>query len=97
MKTLWLLKMAIVNFTNNLKRHLECPPQQMSGETLKDVLNSLFTDNQQLASYLVNDQNILRKHVMISIDNQLINDRIHFTDPVKPDSEVYIFQALSGG
>ena len=97
MKTLWLLKMAIVNFTNNLKRHLECPPQQMSGETLKDVLNSLFTDNQQLASYLVNDQNILRKHVMISIDNQLINDRIHFTDPVKPDSEIYIFQALSGG
>ena len=97
MKTLWLLKMAIVNFTNNLKRHLECPPQQLSGETLKDVLNSLFTDNQQLASYLVNDQNILRKHVMISIDNQLINDRIHFTDPVKPDSEIYIFQALSGG
>ena len=97
MKTLWLLKMAIVNFTNNLKRHLECPPQQMSGETLKDVLNSLFKDNRQLASYLVNDQNVLRKHVMISIDNQLINDRIHFTDPVKPDSEVYIFQALSGG
>lgn len=69
----------------------------MSGETIKDILNILFTDNPQLTSYLVNDQNVLRKHVMISIDNQLITDRIHFTDPVKPDSEIYIFQALSGG
>lgn len=89
--------MATVNFTNNLKRHLDCPPQKMSGETLKDILNCLFADNQQLASYLVDDQNVLRKHVMISIDNQMINDRINFTDTVKPDSEVYIFQALSGG
>ena len=89
--------MATINFTNNLKRHLDCSSQNIPGETLKEVLTSLFSNNQKLAGYIVDDQDKLRKHVLISIDNEIISDSIHFSDALKPDSEIYIFQALSGG
>ena len=89
--------MATINFTENLKRHLKCPPQQIPGETLSEILKTLLSVNQQLGSYIIDDQGRLRKHILISIDNQLITDRIYLTDRVKPDSEIYILQALSGG
>ena len=89
--------MAKVTFTDNLKRHLDCPQQSVNGETLAQVLDSVFTDNKRLGDYILDDQGRLRKHILISIDNELVNDRIHLSDPVRKDSEVYILQALSGG
>ncbi|MEP1741298.1 MAG: MoaD/ThiS family protein [Kangiellaceae bacterium] len=89
--------MPTVVFTSNLKRHLDCPPQQVSGGSLHDVLKSIFSDNPKLVSYIVDDQFRIRKHILISIDNELITDRIHLTDKVTSESKIYIFQALSGG
>jgi sulfur-carrier protein len=89
--------MPTVVFTNNLKRHLDCPPQQIPGGSLHDVLKSILSDNPKLVSYIVDDQFRIRKHILISIDNQLITDRIHLTDKVTSESKIYIFQALSGG
>ena len=89
--------MPLVTFTDNLKRHLECPPQKVSGSNLKEVLSAVFEDNSQLGSYILDDQGRLRKHILVSIDNELIKDRIHLSDPVQSDSEVYVLQALSGG
>lgn len=89
--------MPSVVFTNNLKRHLDCPPKKVNGDNLHDVLTSILEDNPQLASYIVDDQFRIRKHIMVSIDNQIIKDRIHLTDRVEPESTVYFFQALSGG
>ncbi len=89
--------MPTVVFTSNLERHLECPPQKVVGNNLHDVLEFVFQKNPKLISYIVDDQFRIRKHILISIDNQLINDRIHLTDKVTPDSKVYVFQALSGG
>ena len=33
----------------------------------------------------------------IAIDGRIIQDRIHLSDAVEKQAEVYIFQALSGG
>lgn len=89
--------MPTVTFTENLKRHLDCAPQNVPGETLSQALEAVFRDNPQLASYIVDDQGRVRKHILISIDNQLIKDRIHLSDPVLSESEIYVLQALSGG
>lgn len=89
--------MPKVTFTENLKRHLECPPQEVSATTLSQALDAVFQDNPQLSSYIVDDQGRLRKHILISIDNELVKDRVHLSDPVKDSSEIYVLQALSGG
>lgn len=89
--------MATIKFTDHLKKHINCQSREFPGNTLSEVLEHLFSDDNQLASYIVNDQGCLRKHILISIDDQLIEDRIHFTDKVEPESVIYILQALSGG
>jgi hypothetical protein len=40
---------------------------------------------------------VVRHHIAIFVDGQLLRDRIHLTDAVSPSSEVYVMQALSGG
>ena len=89
--------MPKVTFTDNLKRHLECPPQDVTGDCLSEVLQAVFRDNTQLGNYILDDQGRLRKHILVSIDNELVKDRIHLSDKVKPESEIYVLQALSGG
>ncbi|TQV75656.1 MoaD/ThiS family protein [Aliikangiella marina] len=89
--------MPRVTFTDNLKRHIECPPSKVSGTNLKEVLDAVFANNAKLGSYILDDQGRLRKHILVSIDNELVKDRINLTDTVAGDSEVYVLQALSGG
>lgn len=89
--------MATVNFTENLKRHIECPSQVADGETLREVLANAFKDNPKLGCYVLDNQGQLRKHMTIAIDGKTIKDRIRLSDKVNPDAEIYIMQALSGG
>ena len=39
----------------------------------------------------------LARQVVVFVDNVVITDRITLSDAVRPDSEVYVMQALSGG
>ena len=89
--------MATVVFTPNLKRHVECPPEEVAGATVRAVLDAVFAHNQKLRGYVLDDQGGLRKHMIVFVDGNQINDRDHLSDPVRPTSEVYVMQALSGG
>jgi molybdopterin synthase sulfur carrier subunit len=89
--------MAEVTFTPNLKRHVDCPTVAVPGATVAEVLARVFADNPRLRGYVVDDQGHLRKHMVVFIDGQQIADREQLGDPVRPDSELYVMQALSGG
>ncbi len=45
----------------------------------------------------MDERGALRKHMVIFVDGDKVMDRENLSDEVKPDSEIYIFQALSGG
>ncbi len=89
--------MPRVVFTSHLKRHLDCPTQDVAGQTLLETLESVFAENPRLRSYLLDDQSRLRQHVVIFIDDQVVQDRVKLSDAVFPASEIYVMQALSGG
>jgi len=89
--------MARVHFTTNLRRHVDCPSVDADGSTLREVLARVFENQQRLGFYVLDEQGGLRKHMMVLIDGQRIKDRDRLSDPVGPDSEVYVMQALSGG
>lgn len=84
-------------FTQNIRRHLECPEIRISGKTVHDVLERAFADNPALRDYVLDDQGHLREHINVFVDEQRIDDRENLSDPVAKDSEVFIMQALSGG
>lgn len=89
--------MARVSFTANLERHLAVPVRQAAGDTVRAVLEQVFAASPQLRSYLLDDQDRLRTHVVIYVNDAKVADRVALSDAVGPDDEVFVFQALSGG
>lgn len=89
--------MAKVILTQNLQRHVSCPPRDAPGSTVREVLDAVFAEHPQVQGYVLDDQGALRKHMIIFIDGEQIRDRATLSDSVKSDSEIYIMQALSGG
>lgn len=89
--------MAKVIFTANLMRHVDCPPMEVKGATVRDVLAKVFAENPRLKSYVVDEQFSLRRHMGIIVDGEIVQDRKKLSDPVDSNSEVYVLQALSGG
>ena len=89
--------MAMVSFTPHLRRHVDCDSIYVVGHTIAEVLDSAFNVYSGLRGYVVDDQGRLRKHVVIFINGEPVTDRLHLTDPVAADADVYVMQALSGG
>ena len=89
--------MARVAFTANLQRHLVCPVQTAPGESVRAVLDHVFAAQPRLRSYILDDQDCLRRHVAIYDNGDRSIDRHRMSDPVNDDDEVFVFQALSGG
>jgi len=89
--------MVQVNFTPNLQRHVTVPALTAAPGTLRSVLNEVFAVQPALRSYVLDDQEALRKHVSIFIDGTQIADRRTLSDEVADGAEVWVMQALSGG
>jgi molybdopterin converting factor small subunit len=89
--------MARVAFTANLQRHLDCPVQSAPGDSVRAVLDHVFATHPRLRSYILDDQDRVRRHVSIYVNADRIADRDRLSDPVSEDDEIFVFQALSGG
>ena len=89
--------MATVVFTPNLQRHIDCPMKQADGETVRAVLHAVFAGNPKLRTYILDDQDRVRQHVHIYINNERIQDTITLRDHIGAGDELFVFQALSGG
>jgi molybdopterin converting factor small subunit len=89
--------MARVVFTANLQRHVRCPPADVPGRTVREVLDAVFAANPAARSYVLDEQGELRKHMTVFVNNEPIGDRVRLSDPVSAGDEVFVFQALSGG
>jgi sulfur-carrier protein len=89
--------MATVSFTPNIQRHVQCPPTAVKGETVRQVLDAVFEGNPRARSYVLDEQGAVRQHMVVFVDGRQVRDRLHLTDPVSGNGEVYVTQALSGG
>ena len=69
----------------------------VAGATVRAALEEAFASNPRLASYVLDDQGQLRKHMRILVDGRAIADLAQQSDPVSPTSDVWVRQALSGG
>lgn len=89
--------MARVTFTDNIQRHVSCPPQEVEGATVREALEAVFAGNGRARGYVLDEAGAVRQHMVIFVDGQAIADRQGLSDAVGPDGEVYVMQALSGG
>jgi hypothetical protein len=89
--------MPRLTLTQHLDRFVAWSPRDVPGTTAAAVLDAAFVDCPALRGYVLDDQGRVRKHVMILVDGEMIRDRLTLTDPVGPQQEVFVMQALSGG
>ncbi len=92
-----LLAVPLVRFTANLQRHVATPGGTVEGTTVGECLEAAFADNSRARAYVLDEHGAVRKHMNVFLDGEQIRDRIGLRDPVRPDSEIYVMQALSGG
>ena len=87
----------MVHFTQNLRRHVDCPSREASGATVREVLDAVFADQPRLRGYVLDEHGAVRYHMNVFVDGEMIADRKELGDPVGPDAEIWVMQALSGG
>jgi hypothetical protein len=89
--------LAQIIFTQQLARFLPVPELSTQADNLRSALDGIFAGNARLRGYVLDEQGHLRENVVIFIDGRRSRDRIVLDDPLRPDSRIYILQALSGG
>jgi len=89
--------MAQLIFTQQLARFLPVPQLATDAGDLRTALEQAFAGQPRLRSYVLDEQGHLRANVVIFIDGQCTREREQLDDALRPDSQVYILQALSGG
>lgn len=92
--------MPTVELTRHLHTffpQLEAQPLEVEATTIAEVVQALEAIAPGVAFYICDERGRLRTHVNIFIGEERIRDRARLSDPVEPDSRVFILQALSGG
>ncbi|MCU7843121.1 MAG: MoaD/ThiS family protein [Candidatus Thiodiazotropha sp. (ex Monitilora ramsayi)] len=89
--------MPSLSFTSNLTRHVDCPDAEFDASSVAQLFDLYFTRWPGVRNYVLDDQGAVRNHVIVVVDGHGLNDRRHLRDSLSSDSEVFVFQALSGG
>src|SRR5215216_6763942 len=74
--------MARVIFTRNIQRHVACPPGEVSGATVREVLDAVFVANPAARDYVLDEHGVLRKHMNVFVNGEIVRDRQALSDPV---------------
>jgi molybdopterin synthase sulfur carrier subunit len=86
-----------LSFTANLRRHVDCPTDEVAGGTVAECLASYFERRPAVRTYVLDEQGSIRRHVAVFLDGEQIRDPSRQSDPVHAGGEITVMQALSGG
>ena len=86
-----------MSFAKAIQRHAACPAADVSGDTLRGVLDGYFLIHPEARTYVLDERGAVRKHVAVFVNETLVVDRERLSDPIAADDRVSVFQALSGG
>lgn len=89
--------MVAVEFAPSLRRHVDCPPQSVAPGSLRQVLEAALQAAPGLAHYVFDDQRVVRKHVAVFVNQQMVLDRSHLNQTLAAGDRVLVIQALTGG
>jgi hypothetical protein len=89
--------MAPISFAPRLRRFTSTPEVDCDAATLRDALSAAFDINPQLRGCILDDQGHLRANVVCFVDGRRSRHRVAQGDRLRPDSRIYVLQALPGG
>ncbi len=89
--------MPSIAFTAHLRSVGPERPVECDGATLAEMIDAMAGEYPRLKDYLLDDQGRLRKHVAVFVDGVMVARESALRRALSPSSQVYVFQALSGG
>ncbi|MCI4671279.1 MAG: MoaD/ThiS family protein [Bacteroidia bacterium] len=90
--------MPRIHFTSALSRFFPgLAEESCKGLTVREVVDEIEIKYPGIKDFILDEEGKLRKHVNIFVGEKVIHDRDKLSDSLSTDSEVLIFQALSGG
>jgi molybdopterin converting factor small subunit len=90
--------MPLVRFTNHLRRFFsDLHEVEVPATTVAETVAELERAFPGMRGYITDEQGRLRRHMNVFVGDDQVRDRERLSDPVSPDSVVFIMQALSGG
>ncbi|MBT8435604.1 MAG: MoaD/ThiS family protein [Gammaproteobacteria bacterium] len=89
--------MTTIRFTSTIQRHVSAPDLEVDANTVDEALDRYFDRYPDVRSYVLDNQGAVRHHMLVLADGISITDRLRLSDSVGSDTELFIFQALSGG
>lgn len=89
--------MARIHFTSWLRSVVPDGPVAVDGGTVGNVLDTLFIERPHVRGYVLDEQGRLRRHVCIFADGVRLPRETALAHAVRPDSQLHVMQALSGG
>jgi len=89
--------MTRISFTSNIQRHVDAPQLDVEAWTVGEALERYFDSYPGVRTYVLDNQGAVRHHMLVLLDGIAITDRARLSDPLPPGSEIFVFQALSGG
>ena len=89
--------MAKLAFTPHLRKVIDPSLREMSGNTVREVLDAAFAEAPAARGYVLDEQGRLRQHVAIFLNDTKMNPKEVLDQSVTNACEIYVMQALSGG
>jgi sulfur-carrier protein len=89
--------MTRISFTSTIQRHVSAPDLEVEASTVAEALERYFERYPGVRSYVLDNQGAVRHHMLVLADGRSIADRRRLGDRIEPGTELFIFQALSGG
>lgn len=89
--------MATVSFTAHLRKVAPPGATKVAADNLGDALDQVFAKAPKLRAYVVDEQNRLRRHVVIFLNGSKLAPANWSAQRLTADDDVYVMQALSGG
>ena len=85
--------MAKVVFSSFIQHFVKCPPMEVSGNSVREVLESYFQEFRQARSCILDERDCIRPRLAVFVDGVPVEDRIGLSDPVHLRANV-IVQAM---
>ena len=89
--------MADVHFTSWLRELVPNGPLSVPGVTVGEALAAVFAQEPRARSYVLDDRGAMRKHVCVFVDGARLPNASALSHPLRPETKLYVMQALSGG
>ncbi len=89
--------MTTIRFTHTIQRHVSAPDCEVEAATVGEALERYFERYPGVRGYVLDNQGAVRHHMLVLKDGLSIGDRERLSDRIESNTEIFVFQALSGG